>query len=86
MIVFICLLVVLVCVISIFNARVIARKRFENVEENKATKVIKIAGYVVSVCMLGIIYIYMRQGEYKLDKNFDFKKRENEIYYRRYKE
>ena len=52
MIVFICLLVVLVCVISIFNARVIARKRFENVEENKATKVIKIAGYVVSVCML----------------------------------
>lgn len=60
MIVFICLLVVLVCVISIFNARVIARKRFENVEENKATKVIKIAGYVVSVCMLGIIYIYMR--------------------------
>lgn len=60
MIVFICLLVILVCVISIFNARVIARKRFENVEENKATKIIKIAGYVVSVCMLGIIYIYMR--------------------------
>ena len=38
MIVFICLLVVLVCVISIFNARVIARKRFENLKKIKLQK------------------------------------------------
>ena len=58
MIEFLSLLVILVCVISIFNARVIAKKKFENVNENKMTKTIKIVGYVISVCMLILIYIY----------------------------
>ena len=38
MIIFLSLLVILVCVMCIFNARSIAKKRFKLVEENKMTK------------------------------------------------
>lgn len=58
MIIFLSLLVILVCVISIFNARIIARKKFETVEENKATRMIKIIGFIVTIGMLFLIYIY----------------------------
>lgn len=58
MIVFLNFFVILVCVISIFNARNIARNKFKNVDENRATKIIKIIGFVVTVCMLLLIYIY----------------------------
>lgn len=58
MIIFLSLLVILVCVISIFNARSIAKKKFDTVEENKATKTIKIVGFIVTIGMLLLIYIY----------------------------
>ena len=58
MIVFLSLLIILVCVISIFNARIIARKKFATVEENKATRTIKIIGFIVTIGMLLLIYIY----------------------------
>ena len=43
MIIFLSLLVILVCVMCIFNARHIAKKRFKHVEENKMTKIINIS-------------------------------------------
>lgn len=58
MIIFLSLLVILVCVMCIFNARHIAKKRFKHVEENKMTKIIKIAGFVVTIIMMYIIYLY----------------------------
>ena len=58
MIIFLSLLVILVCVMCIFNARSIAKKRFKLVEENKMTKIIKVVGFVVSIAMLYLIYIY----------------------------
>ena len=61
-ILFLSLLVILVCVISIFNARNIATKKFKTVDENKATKMIKIISFFVTVCMLFLIYIY-RKGD-----------------------
>ena len=58
MIIFLNLLIILVCVISIFNARNIAKKKFKTVNENNATKIIKIVGFVVIIGMLFLIYIY----------------------------
>lgn len=57
-IIFIALLIILLCVISTFNARSIAKMKFKSVEENKVTKLIKGIGFIICVFMLILIYLY----------------------------
>jgi len=58
MIIFLSLLVILVCVICNFYARNIAKKRFKLVEENKMTTIIKVVSFIVTICMMYLIYVY----------------------------
>ena len=58
MIIFLSLLVILVCVICIFYARNIAKKRFKQVEENKMTTIIKVVSFIVTIGMMYLIYVY----------------------------
>ncbi|MEG0872344.1 MAG: hypothetical protein RSE00_00535 [Clostridia bacterium] len=54
----IALVLLLIAVMCIYNARWIVKNRFKMFNENRAVDVIKITGYVVSV--LALLFIYLK--------------------------
>ncbi|MEG2645552.1 MAG: hypothetical protein RSA08_00790 [Clostridia bacterium] len=57
--IFVALLIALFCIILIYNARLIAKKRFSKKDENKYTNIIKIIGFVIFAGAFITIY-YIR--------------------------